>query len=47
MDITYEGTDIIVCMYIYIFLICMYYVSLYRGSHASDILLVFMGVSVV
>ena len=38
MDITYEGMYIIVCVYIY--LICMYYVSLYGGSHASDILLV-------
>ena len=40
MDITYEGTDIIVCVYIYV---CYMYVLLYYynygGSHASDIII--------
>ena len=46
MNITHEGTDIIVCVYI-LFLNKYYFIIiLYGGSHASDILHVLMGVSV-
>ncbi len=46
--ITYEGTDIIMCVYINVLIICMYYyiTIYYGGSHASDVLHVLMGVSV-
>ena len=47
MNITHEGTDIIVYMCIYFVLNKYYYmIILYGGSHASDILHVLMGVSV-
>ena len=46
--ITYEGTDIIVCVYINVLILCMFYytTTVYGGSHASDVLHVLMGVSV-
>ena len=37
--------DIIVCVYIYFVLNKYYYIIIYGGSHASDILHVLMGVS--
>ena len=48
MNITHDGTDIIVCVYIYFVLNKYYYIIIiiiYGGSHASDILHVLMGVS--
>ena len=49
MNITHEGTDIIgyycMCIYIYFVLNKYYYIIIYGGSHASDILHVLMGVS--
>ena len=49
MNITHEGTDIIgyycMCIYIYFVLNMYYYIIIYGGSHASDILHVLMGVS--
>ena len=44
-NITHEGTDIIVCVYIYFVLNKYYYIIIFGGSHASDILHVLMGVS--
>ena len=49
MNITHEGTAIIgyycMCIYIYFVLNKYYYIIIYGGSHASDILRVLMGVS--
>ena len=49
MNITHEGTDIIgyycMCIYIYFVVNKYYYIIIYGGSHASDILHVLMGVS--
>ena len=47
MDISYEGTQIIVCVYVFFNMLLYVLLSLYGGSHASDILHVLMGVSVV
>ena len=47
MAITYVGTYIIVCVYFYVYIhVCILIISLYGGSHASDVLHVLVGVSV-
>ena len=50
MDITLlMRAQILLYVYINVLIICMYYyiiISLYGGSHASDVLHVLMGVSV-
>ena len=47
MDITLlMRANIIVCVYINVLIIVCFIISLYGGSHASDVLHVLMGVSV-